>query len=53
LLIKQLKKDLSFLNLKNGKTGQENLIALGVFDVGSQGLDKLGLKKSFENCEGK
>ena len=45
LLIKQLKKDLSFLNPKNGKTGQENLIALGVFDVGSQSVDKGKLKE--------
>lgn len=38
--IKELKEDLSFLQPKNGKTGQENLIELGVFDVGSQSLDK-------------
>ncbi|QMU64835.1 MAG: hypothetical protein GKR88_11405 [Flavobacteriaceae bacterium] len=37
--IKQLKKDLSMLNLKNGKTAQENLIELGIFDVASQSLN--------------
>jgi hypothetical protein len=46
--IQQLKKDLSFLNPQNGKTGQENLIELGVFDVGSQSLDRVRLKKSLE-----
>ncbi len=37
--LKQLKKDLSMLNLKNGKTAQENLIELGIFDVASQSLN--------------
>ena len=43
--IKQLSKDLSILNPDNGKTGEENLIALGVFDVGSQSLDRTRLKE--------
>ena len=38
--IKKLKKDLSFLQPQNGKTGKENLIELGVYDVGSRSLDK-------------
>jgi len=46
--IKHLKKDLSVLTPKNGKTGQENLIELGVFDVDSQSLDKGKLKKTLE-----
>jgi len=46
--IKQLKKDLSALTPKNGKTGQENLVELGVFDVASQSLDKGKLKKVLE-----
>jgi hypothetical protein len=43
--IQQLKKDLSFLNPQNGKTGQENLIDLGIFDVESQSLVKEKLKE--------
>jgi len=46
--IKQLKKDLSFLTPKNGKTGQENLIELEVFDVASQSVDNGKLKKVLE-----
>ena len=41
--IKQLKKDLSFLNPQNGKSGQEHLIELGVYDVGLQSVDKIRL----------
>ncbi len=43
--IKQLKKDLSFLNPKNGKSNQENLIELGVFDVSSQSINLSSIKK--------
>ena len=43
--IKQLDKDLSILNPDNGKTGEENLIALGVFDINSQSLDKDKFRK--------
>jgi hypothetical protein len=43
--IKQLSKDLSILNPDNGKTGEENLIALGVFDINSQSLDKDKFRK--------
>jgi hypothetical protein len=46
--IKQLRKYLSFLKPQNGKTGQDNLIALGVFDVGSQSLDKKRLRNLLE-----
>jgi len=46
--IKQLTKDLSFLNPKNGKSGRENLIELGVWDVGEQGLDKEKLKRNLK-----
>ncbi len=41
--IKQLKKDLSKLNPENGKTGQENLIELGIYDVASQSINKTRL----------
>ena len=43
--IKQLNKDLSMLNPKNGKPGLENMIEIGVYDVASQSLNKIKLKK--------
>jgi len=43
--IKQLKKDLSLLNPQNGKSGLENMTGIGIYDVGSQSVDKGKLKE--------
>lgn len=41
--IAKLRKDLSFLNPENGKTGLENLIELGVWDVEKRELNHIQL----------
>jgi len=46
--IKKLKKDLQFLKHKGGKSPKEYLIELGIYDVGSQSLDREEFKKRLE-----